>query len=38
MKNAYNIFIGKPEWRTTLGRSGHRWEVNIKMDLKEAGL
>jgi hypothetical protein len=33
MKNAYKIFIGKPEENTPLGRSSCRWEDdNIKMD------
>jgi hypothetical protein len=35
MRNVYNILIGKPEGKRPLGRSRHRWEDNIKMDLKE---
>jgi hypothetical protein len=31
-RNAYGILVGKP-----LGRPGHRWEDNIKMDLREIG-
>jgi hypothetical protein len=27
--------VGKPEGNRTLGRFRHRWEDNIKMDLKE---
>jgi hypothetical protein len=27
--------VGKPEGRRPLGRSRHRWEDNIKMDLQE---
>ena len=27
----------KPEGKRTLGRSGHRWEDNIKLDLQEVG-
>jgi hypothetical protein len=34
---AYNIFVGKPEGRRPLGRPRHRWENNIKMDLREIG-
>ena len=29
--------MGKREGRRRLGRSRHRWEVNIKMDLQEVG-
>jgi hypothetical protein len=32
---AYTILVGRPEWRRPLGRPRHRWEDNIKMDLKE---
>jgi hypothetical protein len=27
--------VGKPEGQRPLGRPGHRWEDNIKMDLWE---
>jgi hypothetical protein len=37
MINAYNIFIGKPEGKRPRGRSRSRWEVNIRMDLREKG-
>jgi len=29
--------VGKPEGKKPLGRSRHRWEYNIKMDLQEVG-
>jgi hypothetical protein len=29
--------VGKPEGRKPLGRSRHRWEDNIKLDLREVG-
>jgi hypothetical protein len=29
--------VGKPEGKRPLGRSGRRWEDNIKMDLQEVG-
>jgi hypothetical protein len=29
--------VGKPEEKRPLGRPKHRWEDNIKMDLKEVG-
>jgi hypothetical protein len=33
-KNAYRIFVAKPERRRPLGRPRHRFENNIKMDLR----
>jgi hypothetical protein len=35
-KCIYN-FGGKPEVKRGLGRTKHRWEDNIKMDLREVG-
>jgi hypothetical protein len=32
-RNAYRIFVGKPEGRRPLGRQRRRWADNIKMDL-----
>ena len=29
--------MGKPEGKKPLGRTRHRWEDNIKMDLQEVG-
>jgi hypothetical protein len=29
--------VGKPERKGPLGRPRHRWEDNIRMDLKEVG-
>jgi hypothetical protein len=37
MRNAYNILVGKSEGRRSLRRPKHRWEDNIKMDLREIG-
>jgi hypothetical protein len=34
MGNAYKIVVGKSEGKRPLGRPVHRWENNIKMDLK----
>jgi hypothetical protein len=34
MRNAYTILVGKPERKRPLGRPKHRWEDNIKMDLR----
>ena len=33
----YKVLVGKPEGKRQLGRSGRRWEDNIKMDLQEVG-
>jgi hypothetical protein len=32
---AYRVPVGKPGGRRPLGRPRHRWEDNIKMDLRE---
>jgi hypothetical protein len=37
VRGAYNILVGRPEWRRPLGRPRCRWEDNIKMDLREIG-
>jgi hypothetical protein len=31
----YRVLVGKPDGNRTLRRTRHRWEDNIKMDLKE---
>jgi hypothetical protein len=36
-RGSYRALVGKPEGRRPLGRPRHRWEDNIKMDLREAG-
>jgi hypothetical protein len=33
--NAYTFWYGKPEGRRATGRPKHRWEGDIKMDLKK---
>jgi hypothetical protein len=37
MRNAYQILVRKPEGKRSLRRPRHRWEYNIKMDLREIG-
>jgi hypothetical protein len=37
MRNAYKILVRKPEGKRLLGRSRHRWEVNVIMDLRKMG-
>jgi hypothetical protein len=29
--------VGNPEWKRSLGRLKRRWEVNIKVTVKETG-
>ena len=36
-RGIYRVSVGKPEGKRLLGRSRHRWEDNVKMDLQEAG-
>ena len=33
----YMVLLGKPEGRGPLGRPGHRWVDNNRMDLQEVG-
>jgi hypothetical protein len=35
MTNAYKIPVGKHEGKRQLGRRKHRWEANIRMDIRE---
>jgi hypothetical protein len=37
-RGVYRVLVGRPEGKTLLGRSRHRWEDNIKMDLREIGI
>jgi hypothetical protein len=34
MRNVIKILVGNPEGKRPLGRPRHRWEDNIKMDLR----
>jgi hypothetical protein len=36
-RNVYRVLVGKPEGKRPLGRPRRRWEVGIKMDLREIG-
>jgi hypothetical protein len=36
-RSAYRALVGKPEGRRPLGRPMHKWEDNIKMDLRQVG-
>ena len=33
-KGVYRVSVGKPERKRPLGRASHRWEDNIKMNLR----
>jgi len=35
MRNAFSILVRKPEGKRQVGRPRHRWEDNIRMDLRE---
>jgi len=37
MRNAYNIFVRKPEGRRPLARLKCRWEDNIRKNIREIG-
>jgi hypothetical protein len=37
-RGIYRDLVGRPESKRPLGRSGRRWEDNIKMDLRETGI
>jgi len=37
MRNAYKIWVGRPEIKRPSGRRRRRWEVNVRMDLDEYG-
>jgi hypothetical protein len=37
IRNAYKIYVGKPEGKSPLRRHRHEWNVNIIMDLGEVG-
>jgi hypothetical protein len=37
MRSTCSTVVGKPERKRSLGRPKHRWEDNIRMDLREIG-
>jgi hypothetical protein len=37
-RGVYRVLIGMPKAKRSLGRPRHRWEDNIKMDLREIGI
>jgi len=37
-RGVYRFSVRRPESKTPLGRPRHRWEDDIKMDLREIGI
>ena len=37
-RSVFKFLTGKPTGKRPLGRPRHRWEENIRMDLKEIGV
>jgi hypothetical protein len=37
-RKVYKVLVGNPEGKRPLGRARRRWEVRIRMDLREIGL
>jgi hypothetical protein len=37
-RGVYRVLVGRLEGKRSLGRPRHRWEDNIKMDLREVGI
>jgi hypothetical protein len=37
-RGVYRVLVGGPKGKRPLGRPRHRWENNIKMDLREIGI
>ena len=37
-RSAFKILTGTPTGKRPLGRPRHRWEDNIRMDLKDIGI
>jgi hypothetical protein len=37
-RGVYRVLVRRPKGKRPLGRRKHRWEDNIKMDLREIGI
>jgi hypothetical protein len=37
-RDVYRVLVGRPEGKRPLGNPRHKWEDNIKMDLREIGI
>jgi hypothetical protein len=36
--SVHRVLVGRPKGKRPLGRPRHKWEDNIKMDLREVGI
>jgi hypothetical protein len=37
-RGVYRVVVGRPKGKRPLGRPRHKWEDNIKLDLREIGI
>jgi hypothetical protein len=37
-RGVYRVLVGRPKGKRPLGRCRHKWEDNIKLDLRETGI
>jgi hypothetical protein len=37
-RGLFRVLVGRPEGKRPLGKPRHKWEDNIKMDLREIGI
>jgi hypothetical protein len=37
-RGVYRVLLGRPKGKRPMGRPRHRWEDNIKLDLREIGI
>jgi hypothetical protein len=37
-RGVYRVLVGRPEGKRPLAKPRHRWEDNVKMDLREIGI
>jgi hypothetical protein len=37
-RGVYGVLVGRPKCKRPLGRPSHRWEDNLKMDLRQIGI
>jgi hypothetical protein len=37
-RGVYRVLVGEPQGRRPLGRPRHRWEDNVKLDVREIGI
>jgi hypothetical protein len=38
VRDVYRVFVGKSEGNRPLGRPRRRWDINVKLDLREIGI